>query len=45
MYLNITLAVKLGNITKVFFNYQWFQRIGFAAVLKSKAQSAARLSN
>ena len=45
MYLNVTLAVTLSNITVVFFNCQWFQRIGFATVVKNQTQSAARPSN
>ena len=45
MYLKVTIAVTLSNITVVCFNFQWFQRIGFATVVKTQAQSAARPSN
>ena len=45
MYLNVTLAVTLSIITIVCFNCQWFQRIGFATVVKYQTQSAARPSD
>ena len=44
MYLNVILAVTLSNITVVCFNCHWFQRIGFATAVKSRAQSPARPS-
>ena len=43
MYLNVTLAVTLSNITVVCLKCQWFQRIGFATVVNNQTQSTASL--